>query len=80
MRARGAATAGLRQLPAGDERGDKAVLMFVVVKWNHSVGVSKLILHPDTYSLQRFMMPPFFLALRVLLADSDRGSISQDRL
>ncbi|TNN52415.1 hypothetical protein EYF80_037375 [Liparis tanakae] len=29
---------------------------------------------------ERFMMPPFFLARSVLLADSDRASISQDRL
>jgi len=36
--------------------------------------------YSGTHSLQRFMMPPFFLARSVLLADSDRASISQDRL
>lgn len=41
-------------------------------------------LHPashqdeQTHSLHRLMMPVFFLAFSVLLADSDSGSISHD--
>lgn len=31
-----------------------------------------------THSLHLFMMPVFFLAFNVLLADSDSGSISHD--
>lgn len=31
-----------------------------------------------THSLHRLMMPVFFLAFSVLLADSDSGSISHD--
>lgn len=35
---------------------------------------------PGTYSLQRLTMAVFFLAFRVLLADSEGGSSSHDRL
>lgn len=35
---------------------------------------------PDTHSLQRLTMAVFFLAFRVLLADSEGGSSSHDRL
>lgn len=80
MRAGGAAAAGLRQLPAAHKWDDGEVLGRADLKRSHPATVMKLMRHADTYSLQRFMMPPFFLALRVLLADSDRGSISHDRL
>lgn len=32
----------------------------------------------ETHSLHRFMMPVFFFAFNVLLADSDKGSISHE--
>lgn len=35
---------------------------------------------PGTHSLQRLTMAMFFLAFSVLLADSDGGSSSHDRL
>lgn len=35
-------------------------------------------LPPGTHSLHLLMMPVFFLAFNVLLADSDSGSISHD--
>ena len=37
-------------------------------------------LTPGTHSLQRLTMAVFFLTLRVLLADSEGGSSSQDKL
>lgn len=47
----------------------------------HSVkGWWVLGLGPSTYSLQRLTMAVLFLLLRVLLADSDGGSSSHDRV
>lgn len=68
MRTCGAAGPSLRQLSAGHRQSD------VARQRGRENPASAA-----TYSLQRFMMPPFFLALSVLLADSDRGSMSQDR-
>lgn len=56
--------------PEGEDKGAKASL---------SQG-GALPASPGTHSLQRLTMAVFFLALRVLLADSEGGSSSQDRL
>lgn len=72
-----AAAAGLRQLPTA-----RQIITTAVRSCKHLRDTRIFLSAPvlSTYSLQRFMIPPFFLALRVLLADSDSGSISQDRL
>lgn len=73
-----AAASGLRQLPTARHKttaGQSESLTESCQRISQSAGRGG-----QTHSLQRFMMPPFFLARRVLLADSDSGSISQDRL
>lgn len=72
------AASGLRQLPTARHKttaGQSESLTESCQRSSQSAGRGG-----QTHSLQRFMMPPFFLARRVLLADSDSGSISQDRL
>lgn len=53
-----------------------------ILSWSGPTLVPTSTPHPagdeQTHSLHRLMMPVFFFAFNVLLADSDSGSISHD--